>query len=206
MEKRTWCYIQQPHKHEMAPCSCGNYETQWSEYKDHLWCDKCQKDFIPEHSGIFSGPIPIMVSRMLGLSFDRFNIVTEQAEILDESALPSNLYYVPCLNPFVLFQNKQIDVEINYMFQNKFTLKNAAFSYHDEKIKIELHEELKEENAKDFNVTVNFEYPDTKSFNLKLAINTDMKTFEVHSDDKYAELLKYINTQELKYILTETNN
>jgi hypothetical protein len=203
MEKRTWCYIQQPKTFEMAPCECGNVETQWSEYKNHLWCAKCEKDFIPVHTGIFSGPVPIMVSRMLGLHFDRFNIVTEQAEVLDEKHLPNNLYYVPCLKPFILFENRSIDVEVVYFIDNKFTLQKAFLSYKDSEIKIELYDPLKEENAKGFNCTINFNYPDTKSFNLTLFKNNDLKTFNIGNDNQYSELLKFINQNELKYILTE---
>lgn len=75
-KKRAWCYVQQPSRYDVAPCDCGNHETQWSEWKDHLWCDKCQKDFIPEHYGIFDGPIPAGVAQMLGISFDRINLET----------------------------------------------------------------------------------------------------------------------------------
>jgi hypothetical protein len=206
MEKRTWCYIQQPDMHEIAACACGNQKTQWSEYKDHLWCDKCEKDFIPEHSGIFSGPIPIMASRMLGLSFDRFNIITEQAEILDESSLPANLHYVPCFDDYFLFKNKHIHVDLKCFVNNKFTTKKAALSYLDGEVKVELYDALIETDAKNFNITINFGYPNTKSYNLVLSINDDLKIFKVDDTEEYAELLKYINNQELKYILTETNN
>jgi len=60
----------------MSPCSCGNTKTQWSEWKKHLWCDKCQKDFIPKDSGMFGGPIPVKVAEMMGISFDQFDIAT----------------------------------------------------------------------------------------------------------------------------------
>jgi hypothetical protein len=206
MEKRTWCYLQQPFNFEMAACDCGNEETQWSEYKDHLWCDKCQKDFIPKHTGIFSGPIPIMASRMLGLHFDRFNILTEQAEILDEANLPDNLHYVPCINPYVLFKNKHIDVEVKYFVDNKFTLQKAFLSYKDGEVKIELNEPLKEQKAKGFHLTINFNYPETESFYLTLFINDDLKNFSVGADSNHIELLKFINKNELKYILTEANS
>lgn len=206
MEKRTWCYIQQPAKHEMAACSCGNVKTQWSEYKEHLWCANCEKDFIPEHSGVFSGPIPIMTSRMLGLSFDRFNIITEQAEILDESSLPSNLHYVPCFDVYCLFQNKQVDVDVKYFVDNKFLTENATLSYQNGELKIELKEKLNNFKAKNFNVTINFGYPQTKSFNLDISINDDLKTFIVNANEKYTDFLKYVNKNELKYILTQSNS
>lgn len=78
LEKRDWCYIQQPAVYEIAPCPCGNTQTQWSEFKKHLWCDKCQKDFVPAHNGIFDGPIPAYTAMLMGISFDRINLATQQ--------------------------------------------------------------------------------------------------------------------------------
>ena len=83
-EKRTWCYIQSPATYEMAPCACGNEDTQWSEFRHHLWCANCQIDFIPEHDGIFGGPIPIGVASMLGISFDRINLETNEIERFED--------------------------------------------------------------------------------------------------------------------------
>lgn len=80
LPKRAWCYVQPPAAFEVAPCACGNHETQWSEYEKHVWCDKCQKDFIPEHGGIFSGPIPVNAAAMLGVSFDRYIIATQTVQ------------------------------------------------------------------------------------------------------------------------------
>ncbi len=79
-EKRKWCYVQPPSAYEMAPCACGNHDTQWSEYAKHLWCPKCEIDFIPEHAGVFDGPIPMATSMMLGMSFDRINLETNEIE------------------------------------------------------------------------------------------------------------------------------
>ena len=81
--KRRWCYVQKPSVFEVAPCTCGNHETQWSEFEGHLWCEKCQKDFIPEHNGIFEGPIPAKAAGLLGISFDRLNLETERVEKFD---------------------------------------------------------------------------------------------------------------------------
>ena len=78
LEKREWCYILQPSRYDIAPCKCGNYDTQWSEFKGHLWCDKCMVDFIPENNGIFDGPIPIKAAMLLGLSFDRIDLKTNK--------------------------------------------------------------------------------------------------------------------------------
>ena len=76
LKKRTWVYIMAPSSYDIAPCGCGNQETQWSEYEGYLWCDKCQKDFVPEHNGVFDGPIPAGAAKMLGMTFDRMEIAT----------------------------------------------------------------------------------------------------------------------------------
>lgn len=80
LEKRTWCYVQPPASFEMAPCTCGNADTQWSEFAKHLWCAKCEIDFIPKHAGVFDGPIPVTVSTVLGMSFDRVNLETNEVD------------------------------------------------------------------------------------------------------------------------------
>lgn len=80
LEKRTHVYVQRPAEYEMAGCECGNNDPEWSEYKGHLWCNKCQKDFQPTHGGVFDGPIAVNVCAMLGLSFDRINLETKELE------------------------------------------------------------------------------------------------------------------------------
>jgi hypothetical protein len=81
LERRTWCYIQRPAVYEMAGCpKCGATDTQWSEFQKHLWCQWCEIDFLPEHAGIFDGPIPVATCAMLGISFDRINLETNEIE------------------------------------------------------------------------------------------------------------------------------
>lgn len=80
---RPWHYILPPKTFEMAPCSCGNEDTQWSEWEGMLWCDPCQKDFVPEHAGIFDGPIQAHVCKMLGIIFDRVMIPSGRVEIFN---------------------------------------------------------------------------------------------------------------------------
>lgn len=80
MNRRTWVYCQSPKAYEIASCDCGNEDTQWSELEDHLWCEKCQKDFIPAHNGIFDGPIPMRVAEMMGIRFDRIMIESGKIE------------------------------------------------------------------------------------------------------------------------------
>ena len=89
LEKRTWCYVMPPKAYEIAPCNCGNTETQWSEFAKHLWCPVCGKDFIPAHNGIFDGPIPAGTAQMLGVSFDRINLETRKLE-----RLPSAIFAI----------------------------------------------------------------------------------------------------------------
>lgn len=80
LEKRTWHYVQSPAVYGIAPCACGNGDTQWSEFKGRLWCAKCEVDFVPVHNGIFDGPIPVTVSALIGISFDRVNLETNEIE------------------------------------------------------------------------------------------------------------------------------
>ncbi len=82
-KKREWCYLMPPKAYEIAPCSCGNSETQWSIDAGYLWCAKCQKDFVPEHNGIFDGPILVGAAEILGISFDRMIIATGKIERFD---------------------------------------------------------------------------------------------------------------------------
>ncbi len=78
LDKREWVYTQAPAIYDIASCKCGNEVTQWSEYKDHLWCSKCKIDFIPEHWGIFDGAIMLELCSKLGIHFDRFYIKEEK--------------------------------------------------------------------------------------------------------------------------------
>lgn len=91
LQKREWAYTQPPSDYGMAPCACGNHDTQWSEYMGHLWCAKCKIDFRPEHGGVFDGPIPVYTSKLLGMSFDRYNLKTGEVEKFD----PANLEEMP---------------------------------------------------------------------------------------------------------------
>lgn len=81
LNKRRWCYVQSPAIYEMAGCPiCGHPARAWSEYERHLWCDACKIDFIPEHAGVFDGPIPVATCAMLGIRFDRLNLETNEIE------------------------------------------------------------------------------------------------------------------------------
>jgi hypothetical protein len=88
--KRTWCYVQPPRKYDMPRCACGNENTQWSEYAKHLWCDVCKVDFIPEHNGIFDGPIPVQLCSLMGIKFDRIDLETMELVPFDLGTLTFN--------------------------------------------------------------------------------------------------------------------
>jgi len=84
LPKRKWVYLMQPMDYEMSPCPCGNTDIDWSEYEKHLWCPKCEKDFIPEFSGPFDGPIGVNLCKMIGITFDRFNLESQTVEEFTE--------------------------------------------------------------------------------------------------------------------------
>ena len=84
LTKRTWVYVQRPREYGMGPCSCGNADPDWSEFKGRLWCARCEVDFVPAHTGIFDGPVPVNAARLLGISFDRFNLETQELERFKE--------------------------------------------------------------------------------------------------------------------------
>jgi ribosomal protein S27E len=86
LTRRTWCYARPPAAFEVAPCECGNEHTQWSEFERHLWCDVCKKDFVPAHGGVFSGPIPVKLAAMLGVTFDRIDLATGKLDRYDLEA------------------------------------------------------------------------------------------------------------------------
>ena len=78
LEKRKFVYCQQPQIYEVGPClKCGGYNITWSEFVKHLWCYDCEIDFIPQHWGIFDGPIPLYAAQVMGISFDRIEIATK---------------------------------------------------------------------------------------------------------------------------------
>lgn len=78
--KRTSVYIMPPSHFEIPGCDCGNCEPEWSEFKEHLWCAKCQKDFVPDHWGVLDGPVAVQASLLMGLNFDRVNLQTNEIE------------------------------------------------------------------------------------------------------------------------------
>lgn len=82
--KRTHIYVQHPDVYDII-CPNKNednfdHKIDWSDLENHIWCYECNDDiFLPDDkAGIFSGPIPVGISKMLGISFDRINIETKE--------------------------------------------------------------------------------------------------------------------------------
>ncbi len=71
MRKRNWIYYQEPNTYEISCDKCGGSNITWSEYEHKIWCYDCKID-TRGNEGIFGGPIPLEVSKMLGISFDRY--------------------------------------------------------------------------------------------------------------------------------------
>ncbi len=78
LQKREWCYAGQPISYGIPGCKCGNENCVYSEYKDRLWCEKCQIDFEPEYWGVFDGPLIFEMCQLLGMNFDRIDLVNER--------------------------------------------------------------------------------------------------------------------------------
>lgn len=77
-KKRRWVYAMTPAAYGIAGCPCGNEDPQWSEFRDHLWCETCRRDFVPAHWGLFDGPIPVGMTGLLGISFARVSLRTRR--------------------------------------------------------------------------------------------------------------------------------
>ena len=56
-----------------------------------LWCPQCRVDFIPEHWGLFDGPIPIHTCEMIGVYFHRVNLKTDRLQLFVWSK--GNIHY-----------------------------------------------------------------------------------------------------------------
>ncbi len=70
MQKRESCLCQQPFVYEIKCDQCGGTNITWSEYEKMIWCYDCERD-TPGTGGIFTGPIPVNMCAMLGISFDK---------------------------------------------------------------------------------------------------------------------------------------
>jgi hypothetical protein len=77
MKKRRWVYVHHPTRYDIRCDHCWNGEINntginidWSEYEHMIWCYDCKQD-LPGFSGVFDGPIPMGLNRILGISFNR---------------------------------------------------------------------------------------------------------------------------------------
>jgi hypothetical protein len=76
LEKRLWVYCERPAKFEIPGCECGNNDPEWSEFRGHLWCARCEKDFVPAFWGVLDGPVLVQASELLGIYFDTIDLAT----------------------------------------------------------------------------------------------------------------------------------
>jgi len=74
-KKRTWIYILPPAAYDIECDRCKGSNLAWSEWAHKIWCFDCEKD-TPGTDGIFDGPIPYEITKMLGISFDRIDLKT----------------------------------------------------------------------------------------------------------------------------------
>jgi len=67
--KRAWAYVQHPSVYGIQCDQCGGDNTQWSEWGKLIWCYDCELD-TKGTEGIFDGPVPVNVCKMLGITFE----------------------------------------------------------------------------------------------------------------------------------------
>lgn len=79
MKKRTWVYVMKPQEYEISCDKCGGSNIEWSEYEHKIWCYDCKID-TDGNEGIFGGPIPVMASAIMGITFNRYNIKKQRIE------------------------------------------------------------------------------------------------------------------------------
>ena len=75
LKKRKWCYAHAPGSYDITCDICGGSNIMWSEYEHMIWCYTCEKD-TRGTEGIFDGPIPDEICKLIGLTFDRIDIKT----------------------------------------------------------------------------------------------------------------------------------
>lgn len=196
-EKRTWAFVQSPRTYCIAPCVCGNEDTQWSEYKAHLWCAKCEIDFIPEHNGVFDGPIMINTAQMLGLHFTKVDLLTNDILVLD-----SDNQHVKCLNFADCFESQLIPVNLKGLpaykesRQDRKVIATANVNYKTfclENI-VNLDSEFELDNAPTAEIIFNFPHKDT--FKLKFKLNDGV--YELQESLQAEEFKAYVMHEHLQ--------
>lgn len=80
--KRVWYYLQKPHEHEISCSKCNGSNLAWSEFQGYVWCYDCKIDFCNYHS-VLSGPTPIALAVMMGISVDRYDMTRNKINHFD---------------------------------------------------------------------------------------------------------------------------
>jgi hypothetical protein len=93
LKKRTWHYVMKPAEYGMRCDKCDGANIEWSEFEHKIWCYDCQID-TRGFEGIFGGPIGIGISKLLGLSFDRWNMLENRVEYFSETE-GNNIEWLP---------------------------------------------------------------------------------------------------------------
>ncbi len=84
LKKRTWHYLMRPSHFSMCCDKCEGSNIDWSEWEGMIWCHDCQID-TKGFEGIFGSPIGLGVCRLLGISFDRWNMADQRIEYFQEN-------------------------------------------------------------------------------------------------------------------------
>ena len=79
LKKRTWHYIQNPKKYGIQCDKCNGTNIEWSEWEGLIWCYDCQIDS-KGFEGIFGSPIGVGMSKLLGIRFERWNMIEQRVE------------------------------------------------------------------------------------------------------------------------------
>lgn len=177
--KRTHCYNQPPSTYSIGPCACGNTETQWSEYEKHLWCDKCNIDFIPRDNGVFDGPIGLQTAALMGIYFDRIDLSTGNFEYFSllSAEYIDTLDFTQHLRPFysLIAQDNASAEKIRVQ---------ARVSY--DAISIVPHEDMKGQNYRIELVTIK---PLKNIWHIDFSYNSKTQLLEVINNGEYKEFL-----------------
>ncbi len=193
--KRTHVFLQSPSVYAIPGCSCGNEDTQWSEYQAHLWCDKCAIDFIPEHNGVFDGPIMMNLAQSMGMSFSRLDLTTHVYEVID-----SDSEYAPCHHLKDIFASGTIPLYFKGLNQEHQIVATADMSVVDFKLQ---NLQLIDKNFNVAKTQVFFDIQNKASFSLVLG-KTD-NGFEIVPDAEMNKLEQYILKGRLDYELEMKN-
>jgi hypothetical protein len=83
MKKRTSHYVMKPASYQIACDKCGGYNIEWSEFDKMIWCYDCKID-TKGTPGIFDGPVPVEACAVMGISFDRWDMVKKRVLTWDK--------------------------------------------------------------------------------------------------------------------------